>query len=288
MRSGAFLLTIAMIWSWAAGALPAQPTPMPAPASQLEDQVRALFEISCAECHDVARRPQPKGDFGHVLDLARLAADPDYIRPGQPERSELYRYLIEPDPELVMPPPTSKVHQPSQAEIQLVADWITALGAAPPVAAKSNPPTPKTPPDALTVFARTHVMWVHFPVALLILAALVDWLALPLRRVATWLPVTRWCLGVAAVSSIFSAIAGWFLASAEGFAPDTVFLHRWLGVVTAGAAAVSWGLLEAAERAGKPRLRWLARAATTAAAFLVALAGHTGGELVYGAGFPFQ
>jgi uncharacterized membrane protein/mono/diheme cytochrome c family protein len=292
-RLAGFLLS----WLLLVASMPAQEAVAPA----LEVQVRALFEQSCAQCHDSAQRAKPKGDFGHVQDLARLAADTELVTPGQPMKSDLYRTMIEEDPEFRMPPPDSDVHKPTEAEIKLVHDWIVGLAqpavavavvAAPapvPVLVVGKPkPKPKAPPSASTVFARTHVMWVHFPVALLILAALVDWLALPLRRTAQWLPVLQWCLGVSAVSATFAVIAGWMLASKEGYAPDTVALHRWLGVATAASAWVGWGLLELAERRRWKRGRWFARIFLSVSAMLVGLAGHTGGELVYGKGFPFN
>ena len=283
--------------SLSAEPVPGQPVPAQSVVVEsLEGKVRALFEESCASCHDAAQRPKPKGDFGHILDLPRLARDRDFIVAGFPERSELYRYMTSTDEEEVMPPVKSEAHRPTVEEIKLVADWITSLPTtAPPVAApapvaivKTAPPAPKVPPGPLTIFARTHVMMVHFPVALLLLAALVDWLALPLRRTAPWLPVVRWCLGAAALSALFAVLAGWLLAGVEGIKPETVFLHRWLGVATAVTAWLAWGLLEFAERTDRPRVRMAARVFLGIAAVLVAIAGHTGGELVYGAGYPFN
>jgi hypothetical protein len=47
-----------------------------------------VFSARCAACHgpDLAK---PKGRFGYVLDLARVAGNPEMIVPGAPGESEL-------------------------------------------------------------------------------------------------------------------------------------------------------------------------------------------------------
>jgi uncharacterized membrane protein/mono/diheme cytochrome c family protein len=284
------------------------------PASPLEPEVRRIFERSCAECHDVAQRSRPKGGFGYVLDMERLKGS-DYVVAGEPGKSDLYLALIDPDPEIVMPPPDSDAPPLSAEEIKAVHAWITSLGA--PVAAVAGTVTEVKPPEttepvvpvnpaettgavkAMTeeakpgpslvrVFARMHQMVVHFPIALLIVAAMADWLGVAVRRQKEWLPVVRWTLTISSVAAVVAISAGWLLAEQEGYKPATVFLHRWLGVATAVAACAGWGLLEWAERKGSVRLRWASRLVILAGAVLVSLAGHTGGELVYGAGYPFN
>jgi|GEM_PF-1195706 len=159
---------------------------------------------------------------------------------------------------------------------------------APPVAE----PAPAAPqaggPSLMKVFARTHIMVVHFPVALLLLAAAVDWLGLLLRRGTAWVPAVSWTSGVAALAAPASVLTGWLLADMEGYKDSTVFLHRWLGVATMVTALLGWGLHALAEKKQSPGLRWAARLVLGLGALLVSLTGHTGGELVYGKGYPFN
>lgn len=305
----------------------------PGAAALLAPQVQAIFQRSCAECHDAAVR-RPKGGFGHVTDLDRLVEDGYYVVPGNPAQSMIHTVLIDPDPDVLMPPPDSDLPKLSDAEKEAVKAWILALAEAPttpspestvpaPLDPPAADPTP-APPDAplpepslpdpapgpptvaepipspptpesqapawnpLKIFARTHIMVVHFPIALLLLAVSVDWLGLLLRRGAAWLPAVQWSAGVAALASPVAVLAGWLLADMEGYKDSTVFLHRWLGVATMAAAMLGWGLLTLAEHRGSTGLRWVARLVLSLGALIVSVTGHTGGELVYGAGYPFN
>lgn len=86
-----------------------------------------IFDRRCSECHG-ADLKKPKGHFGYVLDLPRLAADPLYVIPGEPQESELYLLLISPDPDDRMPPPDSE-HSGTMtaAEIATIEAWIRQL-----------------------------------------------------------------------------------------------------------------------------------------------------------------
>ena len=54
----------------------------------LPGEVLRIFEAKCVECHasDSAR---PGGDFDYVLDLPRIADNPDYLIRGDPDKSEI-------------------------------------------------------------------------------------------------------------------------------------------------------------------------------------------------------
>jgi hypothetical protein len=64
--------------------------------------VLSIFERSCENCHDSTKRKKPKGGFGHVLDLDRLASEGEYVIPGKPEESALFIVLIDQDPDIRM------------------------------------------------------------------------------------------------------------------------------------------------------------------------------------------
>src|SRR5688500_20251037 len=55
-------------------------------------KVREIFEAKCLDCHG-PELPRPKGKFGYVLDLKRMADNPDYVERGNPEKSELYQMV---------------------------------------------------------------------------------------------------------------------------------------------------------------------------------------------------
>jgi uncharacterized membrane protein/mono/diheme cytochrome c family protein len=276
-------------------------TPLPAAAAALAPQLRQIFERSCADCHDTGRRPRPKGGFGHVLDLERLAADDAYIVPGRPDQSELHLLLVTDDQDLLMPPPDSDTPPLSDAEKLVVENWIRALAAPPPVttpepagAVSPAPPTPTAEvepsprrPSARTVFASLHPLLVHFPVALLVVAAGVALLGRLRRREPEADASLGVCLAVTALSAPLSAATGWLLASAEGYADATVFLHRWLGVGLAALAPALWWFHRRARRSARPRVRLLFLLALLGAALLVGFVGHTGGAIIRGENYPF-
>src|SRR5262245_43076916 len=61
----------------------------PAPAGDTAAEVRAVFSAKCTACHGPALA-KPKGRFGYVLDLARVAGNREMVVPGAPDESELW------------------------------------------------------------------------------------------------------------------------------------------------------------------------------------------------------
>src|SRR5262249_4598145 len=55
----------------------------------LGGEVKMVFQAKCVQCHG-PQLPKPKGKFGYVLDLKRVAANPDLVVPGKPEESQLW------------------------------------------------------------------------------------------------------------------------------------------------------------------------------------------------------
>ncbi len=98
----------------------AQSTPQ---AKNPAEEARAIFKAKCASCHgpDLER---PKGRFGYVLDLGKIAANPEMVIPGRPAESELWA-LVEHDE---MPPPDSPHGPLTPVQKETLRNWI-AVGA---------------------------------------------------------------------------------------------------------------------------------------------------------------
>lgn len=139
-----------------------------------------------------------------------------------------------------------------------------------------------------TLFARMHPLLVHFPVAAVPMAGFIGFFGLVLRRYDRWLSTIRWLLLFTAILAPLSVATGWLLADIEGYADQTVRLHRWSAVVLAVFTWVSLFFVEAAERKKFKIGRRGAVFFLLIAVLLAALAGHTGGELIYGEGYPFN
>src|SRR5215469_2671415 len=62
---------------------------------------KAAFDVlakSCARCHQEGRltaRERPAKNFGFVLKLDELAANPNYILPGNPYGSKLFKQIVD-------------------------------------------------------------------------------------------------------------------------------------------------------------------------------------------------
>ncbi|MBI5154386.1 hypothetical protein HZA57_04030 [Candidatus Poribacteria bacterium] len=171
-------------------------------------------------------------------------------------------------------------------------DYIANLGA--PGSAESGEELPERfiepeePPAALRLAGHAHPLVVHFPVAMLIGAALAELISLRFRR-EEMRAAARFCLAVGAAGAAAAAAPGWLLALTMEFSDGmdvVLMLHRWVGVATAVSALVCLDLSERAQKApaGSPhRAFYLVTLFGTAG--LVAVAGHFGGTLVFGPGY---
>ena len=136
----------------------------------------------------------------------------------------------------------------------------------------------------MALLARFHPLLVHFPIALVIVAAAAEAGAV-LTGNQRWraLAMTNLCAG--APFAVISAVAGWRLASTLGLDPTSILAwHRWLGAAGAGVTVVA-ALVTLVARRESSRGVWTYRIALVCAASLVAAAGHFGGLLVWGADF---
>src|SRR5258706_138354 len=120
----------------------------------------------------------------------------------------------------------------------------------------------------MTLMGRLHPLLVHFPIALILIAAVAELVAMA-TRLAEW-----------------RAVAVWLLASSRIVeASPLLERHRWLGtyaaIVAMGAALTTGRVVDSPSS----RRAWVYRVAVFCAAGLVGIAGHLGAVLVWGADF---
>ncbi|MDI1328220.1 MAG: hypothetical protein PSV23_15615 [Brevundimonas sp.] len=126
-----------------------------------------------------------------------------------------------------------------------------------------------------------HPAAVHFPIALFLVAALLEIAALTLRR-----PVltqgTRVIIALAAISAVAAVALGWFAMGLPGKDDVTHAYHRWLGTSIAALGLLSWWAKEHwVRRPGRGReLIYIGLLSVTAAAVVVN--GLLGGMLTHG------
>ncbi len=262
------------------------------------DDTLAIFQSKCASCHSPQAK-KVKGNFNFVLDLKKLAADPEKIVPGDPCNSDLWKLVSSGN----MPPNDSPTGQLSEQQKQSVRAWVVA-GAPPPlsvadsqtprdsVPVDSQEPSPD-PPDvappivlswwqrSLILFGKFHLLLLHFPIALVFVA-----LGLEAYRCCRPAFVSLWgisdCLWASAASSIPVIALGWIHSISYGHGTD-LFYHRWLG--TFAGALMALAALLAHRDSQKGHRSLLTLLGLIVAALVTGLAAHFGGSMVHGDGF---
>ncbi|HEY4301295.1 MAG TPA: DUF2231 domain-containing protein [Candidatus Didemnitutus sp.] len=129
--------------------------------------------------------------------------------------------------------------------------------------------------DWSSLFGRLHPLVVHFPIALILVAAVLDLVGC-CRRQAFAAGVFDVLLGFAALGSLASVATGWWFARQQENADGaTLQWHRWLGVAVAALATGCW--LVGRVSPGHKARRWL----VWVTALTVVICGHLGGLLVW-------
>jgi hypothetical protein len=236
--------------------------------------------------------PKPRGGFGYVLDLPRLAGNPNLIVPSKPDQSELWLLVRNGE----MPPPDAPPL--TAAEKEVIRAWIAAgapVADSPAAPSASAPGEPEdeavSEPASRPALGRTllwlgklHFLVLHFPIALLLAGCAGElWAAWTGARAP--LPVVRFCTGLGAAAVLPTVALGWLYAQAGHGAgsPDLLGLHRWVGTA-AGAWAVA-AVLGSEWDARRGRRTWPVRALLLGGTLLVGTAAHLGGLLVHGRDF---
>jgi uncharacterized membrane protein len=135
----------------------------------------------------------------------------------------------------------------------------------------------------MALTGRVHPLLVHFPIALVLIAAVAELVFLT-TQFPEWHMVAVANIRAGAAFAVASAGAGWILASSRIVeASQGLEWHRYLGLMAA--LAVVAAALSTGEIDRPPRRLWLFRIALFSAAGLVGVAGHLGAVLVWGADF---
>jgi uncharacterized membrane protein len=133
---------------------------------------------------------------------------------------------------------------------------------------------------------RLHPLLVHFPIALLLVAAALTFLGARRER---WASAVGVCLALGALGAVAAAGSGWLNAAHDSqprSLEETLFWHRWCGVATAVLSVIAWYGARPTTRLALARRT--SRPALLAAVATIVWGGHLGGELVYGEGYLLE
>ena len=277
----------------------AGPTPVsPEEALQTTAAVFQLFEAKCNDCHG-SHLEKPKGKFGYLMDFKKVAANEEYIVPGDPAKSEFFRLVNEDE----MPGEKSDFAAATPAEKLALRHWIqigaptelpkaleekraTLLsqkkGATAPTSAdaKAGDKAPKSfLSKLLSWLGRFHAASTHIPVGLLTVAVLSEVLAW-LTKKPTWLTCTRFLVLIGAAGAVGTATLGW-INDYSGVSAVYQF-HKWIGTATAIWAVLCAGCSVLFECREGTMERNRLRITLLLGAGLVSIAGFLGGAVTFG------
>ena len=252
---------------------------------RLATEVFKIFEAKCADCHG-SHLPKPKGKFGYVLDLKRVAGNPKYILPGDPKESELFQ-LVKNDE---MPGEDADVPPLTAEEKKIVERWVQ-IGAPHqvPAAVLAAHTAGEMKPEVKLPFLKRLINWAgkfhpvstHFPVALLLTAVIAEALAWWLQR-GEWMLLVRFLVVLGALSSVPTVVLGWCadFPTVAGSQLATVYrFHQILGTAVSVWALVCAALVCIAECEEGSVARRRFRGALLLGSFVIGVVGFLGGVL---------
>ena len=129
-----------------------------------------------------------------------------------------------------------------------------------------------------------HPVVVHFPIALILAAALAEMLNMLTGR-SLFGNAARYSVAIGALSTIFTVGFGWAagaFARYPGELARVLTLHRWLGTSAGVLILLTAILSETSRRKKTGGLRASYRITLFVAALLIGVVGHFGGTLVFG------
>lgn len=136
--------------------------------------------------------------------------------------------------------------------------------------------------DFLFFVGRFHVLVLHLPIGIVIVAVLLDWLARRGRAPAL-ARVSPFLWGVAAISAVATAVLGYLHFAEGGFTGPSAEAHRLFGTITAIECVGVWWLSRAGAAPGALRL-----SAGVLTLALVSVTGHYGGNLTHGSTYLIE
>ena len=127
------------------------------------------------------------------------------------------------------------------------------------------------------VVGRTHVMWLHFPIVLLLLVILIDWL--PDTTIRS-LPIWQLLRSLVLLATLLTATTGMLLQLEHSVSGQTLFYHQWLGVALVSITALYF--FSHTYLSNRLQLR---RAVGGVIVLLVIITAHKGATLTHGDDF---
>ncbi|MFT4857750.1 MAG: putative membrane protein, partial [Planctomycetota bacterium] len=131
---------------------------------------------------------------------------------------------------------------------------------------------------------RLHPMIVHFPIALLIFAAVLELVTIR-KYNSRFRPGIHLLVLIGAISAVIAAMFGWLLANSDGIQGELLDLHQKLGIATAILSLLVLFFLQKVGKKPLPNQIKLFRTSLFIACLGVSVSGHFGASLTHGEEF---
>jgi uncharacterized membrane protein len=131
------------------------------------------------------------------------------------------------------------------------------------------------------LIGRFHIVLVHFPIAILLLASLLEIISFKNFN-SKYRPAIHLAVIIGGISAVFSAIFGYILAQNEEITGNTLDLHKWGGIATAALSLITLGLLRLIWQKQQNSKISIYRFSLFATSLAVIFTGHYGGSLTHG------
>lgn len=127
-------------------------------------------------------------------------------------------------------------------------------------------------PDWTLFFGHFHPLWVHLPIGILVLAALLEILSRYIGGLEKGISLS---LLAGAIAAGFSTWSGFSLASGGGYNEQTLFWHQWTGIAVGLLALGAWV-------ARRKKTLTASRVLLGGTVVSMSVAGHLGGSMTHG------
>ncbi len=131
----------------------------------------------------------------------------------------------------------------------------------------------------LDFIGRFHPLLVHFPIGILALAAILEFL-FPKKTSSAQINLV---LLIGAVSSVSAAILGWFLSLSSEYDVDLLNKHKWTGIILSFLSVALW--VWKYKGSGFSKFKIISNLLFGSMLLFLVLAGHYGGTLTHGEDF---
>ncbi|MFT3703558.1 MAG: hypothetical protein QM802_14440 [Agriterribacter sp.] len=133
-------------------------------------------------------------------------------------------------------------------------------------------------------FGRFHPLFVHIPIGIILFAAILNVIA-HYKKSATLNTAVNIALLCGAIGAALAALSGYLLSLAGGYNEQTLFWHKWIGIIAAVLTFAAWFIKTRSNKDISIVKMKLSTWVLSICIILIAAGGHLGGNMTHGEGY---